>query len=132
MSKVRQRKVSTQISRILGQLLVGEARDERFHHATITEVDISPDLGHAKVYVSIFANTYHSDSVSLEQQAPSQKEQSFSTQVLQVLNKAAPWFQQGLGKELRLRRTPKITFVLDSSAAQYAEIDALLKKASFK
>jgi ribosome-binding factor A len=111
----RQRRVSTEVSKILARLMVSEARDERFKHATITEVEISPDLGYTKVYVSVHHLSQDSNNF-------------YEAEIIEALNKAAPWFQRGLGKELRLRKTPQVRFFIDSSAQKYAEINALLKK----
>lgn len=129
MSKIRQRKVATEIARIISQLLVSEAKDHRFTLATVSEVEMSPDLGFAKVYIFVQSSFSYEDEEITQNRSDKTR---YAKEVIEALNQAATWFQQGLAKELRLRKIPKITFLVDNSADQYAEIDALLRKALYE
>lgn len=130
MSSIRQRKIATQISRILGQLLINKAKNERFNQVTINEVELSADLSYAKAYISVqqpeLLSTISTDRKNTEKTSP---DNSYAMATVVALNHASAWFQCELAKELCLRKTPRMSFILDTSAQQYTEIDTLLKKA---
>ncbi len=100
-------RVSETIRSELARLLLTGVNDPQLYWVTITEVDTSPDLQHARVY---FVATGVAD------QQP----------VLKRLNKAAPFLQRELGQTLKLRQTPKLKFVHDDSFEKSARIDQLL------
>jgi ribosome-binding factor A len=78
---------------------------------TITEVDVSPDLRRAKVFVSVLGTD----------------EEKVST--FRALAAAAHFIQRELRKRLTIRRTPEITFLPDDSLERGARILALLQQA---
>ncbi|MCC7106358.1 MAG: 30S ribosome-binding factor RbfA [Chloroflexi bacterium] len=75
---------------------------------SIVEVDTSPDLKKAKVYVSVFGD---------EDQA---------AKVFQQLRRASRFLRRELAKRIELRYVPELEFVLDTSIARGAKIMALL------
>ncbi len=75
---------------------------------TVTGVEMSRDLGQANVFVSVYAG-------AAERAA-----------TLEGLNAAAPQMRGRVGKALRLRLAPGITFRLDESVARAARIETLL------
>ena len=78
---------------------------------TVTNVRISPDLGQARIYISIF---------------PSQEAQVIMTE----LNDHVGFYRNELGQKLRhqLKKVPEIKFYLDDSLDYIDNIDNLLKK----
>lgn len=77
--------------------------------ASITQVETSPDLHYAKIWVSIF---------------PVDQAES----VLEILNKQAPVLQKFLNKKLKMRYVPRIRFIYDESGPHAERIEALLKQ----
>jgi ribosome-binding factor A len=78
---------------------------------TITEVDVSPDLRRAKVFVSVMGTD----------------EEKAST--FRALDAAAHFVRRELGKRLTIRRTPELAFLPDDSLERGAHILALLRQA---
>ena len=77
---------------------------------TVTEVRMSPDLKIAKVYVSIFGDS-------------AQKQRSFS-----MLEAQKPFVRQTLGRNIRLKFTPSITFFLDETIDRAMNLEQIFKK----
>jgi len=77
---------------------------------TITRVDISKDLRHAKVYVSVIA------------------EDKAKEETIETLNQASGFIAVNAAKEVVMRFFPELRFILDDSAEQHARIEALLEQ----
>lgn len=75
---------------------------------TVAEVRASPDLKHARAYVSYLGKEDFTD-------------------ILDALNKEARVFQRAVGDNLNLKFTPKIRFVTDESVAHAQRIEDLLR-----
>lgn len=86
-------------------ILTDEVRDPRVNSfVTVTDVQVSKDLRYAKVYVSSFQSAEHlRESVS-------------------ALNHAAGFVQGRIGRKLKLRETPRLTFLPDASIRRGVEI----------
>ena len=93
----RVEKVAALIRREMSQLLINGIRDERIHlgMVTITNVEVSGDLQHCKVFVSIYGEESHKNTV------------------MSGLNAASGFLRGELGRNLQLRRAPEIIFYLD-------------------
>lgn len=78
---------------------------------SVTEVDISPDLRHAKVFVSVLGSD----------------EQRRNT--LEALRAAAHFLQRELRKRITIRRIPELVFLADESLARGARILSLIDEA---
>lgn len=95
----------------LAELLRREMRDPRLATLiSITEVDTSPDLALAHVYVSVLG----SDEEAAD--------------ALRALRHAAGYLKRELGDRLRLRRVPTLDFRLDPSLARGARVMQLLRE----
>jgi ribosome-binding factor A len=77
---------------------------------TVTGVKMSPDLKQARVFVSVLGN------------------EDDRRRSLQGLNSAAAHIRHQIGLELRLKNTPELTFVYDSSIEYGARIEELLQQ----
>src|SRR5215831_12924664 len=87
-----------------------EIRDPRVGFVTLTGASVSPDLTHARIYVTVLGD----DKV---------KQAS-----LQALNRASGYLQRAVFKQLRLRRSLEIVFVLDEAVATGGRIEELLDR----
>jgi ribosome-binding factor A len=99
MAEIRLRRIESLLrSEICSMLLTGEIKDPRIESmTTVTEVKVTRDLGHAKVWVSRFGDrTAVSGSV-------------------EALNHAAGYIQGVLAKRISLRTFPRLTFHRDDS-----------------
>ena len=88
----------------IADILLKKIQDPRIGFATVTSVEISVDLRHAKVFVS-----------SLEE--PAAKERT-----LKALKQAAGFIRSELGKRLKLRRIPELVFYQDQSLEKAAHL----------
>ncbi len=87
-------------------------KDRRIGFVTVTGVDMSPDLRHAKVYVSAMGS-------DAERKAS-----------LDTLNHAAGWIRHELGQRIRMKFLPEIVFRADHSQEYGERIDRLLDEIS--
>ncbi len=86
-------------------------KDPRLGFATVTEVRLSRDLCHARVFVSVLG---------------SEKERD---ETLRALRSASGFIRRELGRRIRMRVTPELTFVWDPSMERGAHVAKLLKDA---
>jgi ribosome-binding factor A len=109
-------RVSELIKREISQMLLHGLKDDRVGAGmiSITDVDVSGDLQHAKVFVSI----YGSDEVRAETMAG--------------LKAVTGQVRSELGRRIRLRRTPEIIFVEDRSFDRGNRVLSLINEISQK
>ncbi len=102
-------RVAEAVREEIAMILSEGVRDPRVTGlVTVTGVDMSRDLGVATVYVSVYAGD------------------AARTETLDGLNAVAPRLRSRVGRALRLRLAPEITFRLDESIARAARIESLL------
>ncbi len=108
----RVERVAALIRREMSQLLLNGIRDERVRHGmvTITDVEVSGDLQHCKVFLSVYGDESQKDIV------------------LAGLNAAKGFVRGELGRKLNLRRAPEIVFKLDQGLAKGIEVLTLLER----
>jgi ribosome-binding factor A len=93
----------------LSQLILRELKDPRVaSFVTITEVDTAPDLGTAKVYVSVMA--------------PAEEQ----TDVMRGLRSAEGFLKASLRTRIQLRKIPTLTFELDATMERGADLLKLI------
>lgn len=105
----RSKRVGQQVQRALSELIRREVRDPRLGMATITEVRMSNDLSHAKVYYSVLG----ADAEVAQQ----------------ILDGAADMLRGPLGRSLGIRHAPELHFVQDELIENGARLSALISKA---
>ena len=110
MSRKRVLRVTEAIKRELGFVLDREVEDPRIGMVTVTRVDLSEDLRHAKVYVSFLGGD--------EEKARG----------LRLLKKARGYLRSELAGRLDLRVVPELAFVIDESAENYLRIEKLIRE----
>ncbi len=97
----------------LSDLLRRQMKDPRLGGlVTVTEVDVSPDLRHARVFISVMG---------------SQEEQEDTFRALEA---ARHFLRRELSKRLSLRRTPDLSFRRDATLEQGARLLALIEEAT--
>ncbi len=108
----RVERVAALIRREVSELLLNSIQDERVHQGivSITQVEVSGDLQHCKIYVSIFAQ---SNSIN---------------EVLSGLQSASAFLKGELGRRLQMRRAPEIIFKLDQGMEKGSSVLDLLGK----
>src|ERR1700741_4318729 len=104
-------RVSEAIREVASQTILFELRDPRVKNVTVTRAEVSGDLQHAKVYVSVMG---------------SEQEQKLCMHGLQH---SAGYIQGKLGKRLQTRYTPTLTFVLDQGVKNSIEMTRLINEA---
>jgi ribosome-binding factor A len=103
----RVRRVNELMRQILGEAL-GEMADPGLGFVTITSVDVTRDFEHATVYVSVLGNEL-------------KRKRS-----LAALERAKGQLQARVGREITLRRTPRLRFVYDETFDKGRRIEQLL------
>jgi ribosome-binding factor A len=109
MSGTRKERVSDLIQQEVARLLQMEVHDARLGFLTVTGVEMTRDLRHARVFFSTLA-------------AGDAREEA-----LHALVAARGFLRRRLGQTLRLRFTPELTFSFDDSIERGARIEHLLE-----
>ena len=109
MPGARMRRVNEAVREVLSARLAEGLKDPRIGFVTVTSVDTSPDLRHARVYVSVLG---------------SEEERE---RTLEGLTASHGHLQARIAAELRLKRTPTLEFVYDESIETGMRITELLE-----
>jgi len=108
----RKDRVNEQIRRELAELIRGELKDPRVGMVSITEVEVTPDYAHAKVWFSTLAG---------DEKLP---------EILDGLKKASGFLRRELGRRVRIHTTPELHFVHDVSLERGAGLSKLIDEAN--
>ncbi len=101
----RTRRVAELVHRELATLIAQEIKDPRIRSATVTAVEVSPDLRSAKVYVTQYG-----------------ADEAHSEKLLAPLRRAAGFLRRRLGEHVELKRVPMLNFYYDSSVERGIEL----------
>ncbi|MGV6859515.1 MAG: 30S ribosome-binding factor RbfA [bacterium] len=107
-------RLGEQIRRELAQLLTREVKDPRVGMVTLSDVEVSSDLAHAKVFYTVLG-----DDVDREK-----------TQ--QGLEKASGFLRHKVGQAIKTRITPELHFRYDDTSERGADLEALIEQALYK
>jgi ribosome-binding factor A len=107
-------RVAEVVREVASETILFELRDPRVKGVTVTRTEVSGDLQHAKVYVSVMGSA---------------KEQQLC---LHGLRHSAGFVQSRLAKRLQTRFTPVIQFILDQGVKKSIEMTRLLNEALAK
>lgn len=108
----RTERLNDQLREEISDLLFRELRDPRIGGlVTITEVDVTVDLSHAKVFVSVLGTDEE------------------KTSTLRALTAASRFLQRELTRRLTIRRMPELEFMADNSMEHGARINILIDQA---
>jgi ribosome-binding factor A len=106
-SQGRPQKVADLVQRELSELIRLEIRDPRVGMVTITSVDVSPDLSHAKVFFTLL-------------------NQELLGETTQGLRRAAGFLRSQLSRRMNLYTTPELRFVYDESVERGDRLSRLI------
>ncbi len=110
----RTQRVADYLQRELAGLIQHELRDPRVGMVSITGVNVSRDLGHAKVYFTVLGCDSSEDA----------------SESSEALNKAAGFLRSELSRESTMRSVPQLRFYFDSSVGQGRHLEDLIKQAA--
>lgn len=114
MTKHRAFRLAESIKIEVSRLIREEIKDPRLGFVTVTDVEVADDLRYAKVFVSIMGN-----------------EEDVKNS-MDVLTRASGYVRSEIGKIIRLRYVPEISFKYDQSIEQGAHISKLLREVGVK
>jgi ribosome-binding factor A len=106
----RAERVSDAVQQELAVLIRDEVRDPRVGMVSVTDVDVSRDLAYAKIHVTFVGDH-------------SQKE---IDEAMGALNGASGYLRKLLAGSIKLRITPKLTFLFDESGRRGQHLSALI------
>ncbi|NLL73137.1 MAG: 30S ribosome-binding factor RbfA [Clostridiales bacterium] len=114
-NSIKNTRINFEVKKELSVIISRELKDPRINPmTTILEVEVAPDLKTAKVYVSVMGD----------------EESRKSTH--QGLKSAAPFMRSQLAKNLNLRNTPELTFVIDDSIEYGVNMSKLIDEVNAK
>ena len=103
-------RINEQLRQEISILVRDAVRDPRVGLVTITAVETSPELDHAKVYVSVMGDDAEKEAA------------------IQGLRSASPFIRTQLSKQLHMRRVPELHFQYDRVLAEASRIESLLRE----
>lgn len=106
----RSDRVAGSLRRELAKLLQAEVRDSEVGFIGLSDVEVSRDLAHAKVFVTVFEHEKADDSI-------------------RTLNQKAGYLRSRLGQEMRIRAVPELHFHHDASVETGRHMDELIDSA---
>ena len=112
MKSHRLARVNEVVREVAAEAVLFEVRDPRVKHVTVTRAEVSADLQHAKVYVSVMGT------------------EAVQKLTMHGLKASAGFVQSRLAKRLTTRFVPHVSFVLDEGIKKSLEIARLIKEAN--
>lgn len=109
-SFARSDRVAEQIRRDLAQLIQSELKDPRVGMISLTEVQLTPDYAHAKVYFTAF-NSEHLEEIQ------------------KGLKRASGFLRRELGRRIHIHTLPELHFMFDNSIEHGTSMSALIDQA---
>ena len=106
----RQQRVNHLLQQEVSKLLEFELEDPRLDGLTVSAVEISPDLKHARIFIV------------------SNGDEALETEMRHGLQSATPYVRRELAKRMQLRAVPEIHFAFDHSIERGARIEKLLRE----
>jgi ribosome-binding factor A len=110
----RTQRVADYLQRELATLIQHEIRDPRVGMVSITGVDVSRDLGHARIYCTVMGSDSSDDA----------------RDSLETLNKAAGYLRSMLSRDSTMRSVPQLRFYFDASVGRGRDMEKLIKSAT--
>lgn len=110
MSVPRTARVREEIKKEASDIIQRRLKDPRIGFTTVTDVEVSQDLRHVKIFVSVLGN------------------EEAIAQTLEGLERAKGFIRTEIGRRIRLRHTPEIQLVLDRSIERGTRVMQLIKQ----
>lgn len=109
MSSIKQKRIASEMTKVISEILLEEARDNLLKTITITGCEVASDLSFAKVY---FTSLMEMEHKALERE----------------MEEASSFIRLQLAEKMDLRNTPKLKFIYDESIAYGNKIEKIIKK----
>jgi len=106
----RSERVAGSLRRELARLIQQQVKDPEVGFVSLSDVEVTRDLAHAKVYITVFEPEKAAGSIK-------------------ALNKAAGYLRSQLGQAMRIRSVPQLHFVHDASVETGQRMDSLIEEA---
>jgi ribosome-binding factor A len=106
----RRMRLGAELQRLLNELLLTEVKDPRLTGVSVSEVDVSGDLGVARIYFTTLDPDAGSEAAA------------------EGLARASGFMRGRIGKVLRVRRVPELRFIHDDSARRGVELTRLIEQ----
>ena len=106
----RSERVAGSLRRELAKLIQMEVKDPEVGFVSLSDVEVTRDLAHARVFVTVFETDKAASS-------------------LRALNRAAGYLRRRLGQEMRIRSVPELHFQHDASVETGQRMDSLIEAA---
>lgn len=109
-NSIKNTRINAEVQRELSKLISLEIKDPRINPMTsVVAVEVAPDLKHAKVYISVLGDEDSKKST------------------YEGLKSAAPFMRNQLAKNINLRNTPELTFIMDQSIEYGVNMSKLIQ-----
>lgn len=104
-------RVAEQIQRDLAELLRLEVKDPRIGMVTLTDVEVTADYAHAKIFFTLLGDAAQIEAAT------------------EGLNRAAGFLRHELGRRIKLRSIPQLHFIYDESVERGVRLSQLIDAA---
>ena len=106
---IRTERINYSIRKVLANAINNDLSDPRISSSvSITRVSVSPDLSRANIYISLFLDSYNQEDV------------------LSALRSSSGRLRKIISNKLRIRKIPKLTFLIDSGMDEALKMDKLI------
>lgn len=110
-NSIKNTRINSEVQRELANIIRGEIKDPRIHPLTsVVTVEVAPDLKTCKAYISVLGD------------------QEAQEKTLKGLNSAVGYIRRQLAKNLNLRNTPEIRFIMDQSIEYGVHMSKLINE----
>ena len=110
-NSIKNTRINSEVQRELANIIRGEIKDQRIHPLTsVVTVEVAPDLKTCKAYISVLGD------------------QEAQEKTLEGLNSAVGYIRRQLAKNLNLRNTPEIRFIMDQSIEYGVHMSKLINE----
>lgn len=106
----RLRRVADQVQKELSEIIRSELKDPRVGMITLTGVEMSPDLAHAKVFFTSLVEESREETLA-------------------GLRRSAGFLRSALGRRIKIHNTPELHFEYDASVAEGMRLSKLIDEA---
>ncbi|MGM0440652.1 MAG: 30S ribosome-binding factor RbfA [Chlamydiota bacterium] len=105
-------RLNTLLQEVISEVIAKEVKDPEVigKLISVTAVEVTPDLHHAKVYISIISEAEEKELI------------------VSALNRAAGFIATNASKKVTMRYFPNLNFILDNSVEKRMKIDKILSK----
>jgi ribosome-binding factor A len=110
MNAQRRARIDHEIQRVLGTVITRDLKNPMLGFVTVTRVEVSDDLRHCKVFVSVIGDRHA------------------ARQSLEALEHAGRFLRGQVGRQIKLRNTPELVFIEDRSAEKAIELARALRE----